>query len=190
MLNKLFIISGPAGAGKNGIIEAVIAALDAERVVTTSTRPIRPGEAEGRPYYFISKERFQEMIAAGEFVEWALEQNGNYYGGTKKEVERIINGDKIGVWEIEYQGVIAAKKIFKGLKAILINAPLESLERRLRERDVDRATEEYVKERMEYTKKWLKHKDIYDFEVMNYDGRQAEAIEKTLEIIRNELKRT
>jgi guanylate kinase len=187
MLNKLFIISGPAGAGKNGIIQAVIEALGAERIITTSTRPIRPTETEGRPYYFVSKEKFQEMIAAGEFVEWALEQNGNYYGGTKKEVERIMNGDKVGVWEIEYQGVMAAKKIFKGLKAILINAPLASLEQRLRARDADRATEEYIKERMEYTKEWLKHKDIYDFEVMNYDGRQDEAIEKTLEIIKKEL---
>lgn len=188
MPNKLFIISGPAGAGKSGIIDAIIAAFSAERIITTSTRPMRPGETEGRPYYFVSKEKFKEMIEAGEFVEWALEQNGNYYGGAKKEAERVMKSEKIGIWEIEYQGVIAAKKIFPGLKAILINAPLESLEKRLRERDADRATEEYVKERMDYTKEWLKHKEIYDFEVINYDGRQGEAIEKTLEIIKNELK--
>lgn len=182
---KLFIISGPAGAGKKGIIEGLNKFFATQRIITTSTRDKRPGESEGDPYYFVSKEKFQEMIKSGEFIEWALEQNNNYYGGTKKEVERVLSGDKIGIWEIEYKGVMAAKKIFPQIKAILISAPLESLEKRLRGRDQG-ASEKYIQERMEYTKEWLRHKDIYDYEVINHDNRQNEAISEVVKIIKKE----
>jgi guanylate kinase len=188
MTNNLFIISGPAGAGKKVIIDGLKEFFDTERVITTSTRKIRPGELEGNPYYFVSKKKFKDMIKRSDFIEWALEQNDNYYGGTKKEVERVKQGDKVGIWEIEYKGVIAAKKIFPDLKAILINAPLSSLEQRLRDRDKDRATSKYIKERMSYTKEWLKHKNIYDYEVMNYDDRQKEAITAVIKIIKKELR--
>lgn len=185
-MGKLFIISGPAGAGKKGIIEGLSEFFDTQRIITTSTREKRPGESEGDPYYFVSKEKFKEMIKSGEFIEWALEQNDNYYGGTKKEVERILQSEKIGIWEIEYKGVISAKKTFPQIKAILINAPLDSLEKRLRNRDKG-YSEKYIQERMDYTKEWLKHKDIYDYEVMNFDDRQNEATEEVVEIIKKEL---
>jgi guanylate kinase len=185
----IFIISGPAGAGKKVIIDGLKDFFVTERIITTSTREMRPNESEGDPYYFVSKKKFKEMIKKGDFIEWALEMNDNYYGGTKKEVERVGRGNKVGVWEIEYKGVIAAKKLFPELKAILINAPLADLEFRLRDRDKDRATSKYIKERMDYNKEWLRHKDIYDYEVMNYDGQQKKAIADVVKIIKKELKK-
>lgn len=183
---KLFIISGPAGVGKKAIIEGVKKIFDAQRIITTSTRKPRPGESEGDPYYFISKKEFKDKIKKGDFIEWALEMNGNYYGGTKEEVEKVLNSDRIGIWEIEYKGVISAKKTFPEIIAILINAPLDSLEKRIRSRDTDRATEEYMKERMDYNKEWLKNKDIYDYEVMNYDDKQDKALAQVADIIKKE----
>jgi guanylate kinase len=185
--NKLFILSGPSGSGQDSIIEGLRSHFEIERVITTTTRAMRPGESQGQPYYFISAEEFQQKIKAGEFVEYAQEYNDHFYGVTKSELERVTNSGKVGIWKIEYKGVIAVKKMFPGIIAILSNAPsLAVLEKRIRERDKG-ASEEYIQERMDYTKEWLKHKDIYDFEVMNEEGKLDEAIAKTAQIIQNTL---
>lgn len=187
MAKNIFIISGPAGAGKSGIEKRLSEIFGAKKIITTSTRAMRPGESEGFPYYFVSKEEFQKKINTGEFIEWAHEQNDNYYGSTKTEIKRAFKSSGIFLWEIEYQGVINAKKLYPNIIAIMINAPLESLERRIRERDGARATPEYLANRMAYTKEWLKHKEIYDYEVVNFDGQQQEAVAKTAEIIKKEV---
>ena len=185
--NKLFILSGPSGSGQDSIIVGLRSHFEIERVITTTTRAMRPGESQGQPYYFISAEEFQQKIKAGEFVEYAQEYNDHFYGVTKSELERVTNSGKVGIWKIEYKGVIAVKKMFPGIIAILSNAPsLAVLEKRIRERDKG-ASEEYIQERMDYTKEWLKHKDIYDFEVMNEEGKLDEAIAKTAQIIQNTL---
>jgi len=184
---NLFILSGPSGSGQDSIIEGLRSHFEIERVVTTTTRAMRPGEVQGQPYYFISTEEFQQKIIADEFVEYAQEYNNHFYGVTKAELERVSNSGKIGIWKIEYKGVITAKKMFPGIIAILSNAPsLAILEKRIRERDKN-ADEKYIQERMNYTREWLQHKDIYDFEVINEEGKLAEAIAKTAKIIEDTL---
>lgn len=186
MKNNLFILSGPSGAGQDSIIEGLRKHLEIERVITTTTRAMRPGESQGQPYYFISTQEFQQKIEAGEFIEYAQEYNDNFYGVTKTELERVSDSGKIGIWKIEYKGVMTAKKMFPEIKAILATAPLDILEKRIRARDVG-ASEEYIQERMDYTREWLKHKDIYDFEVINEEGKLDEAIAKTAKIIEDTL---
>ena len=181
MKNNIYIISGPSGAGEDSVIEGLKKYFPIERIITTTTRAMRTGESQGNPYYFISKEDFQKNILANNFFEYAEEYNNNYYGVTKTEIERVQNSDKIGTWKIEYKGVITAKKLLPKIIAIFLNAPLEILEQRIRQRD--NATEEYISERLTYTREWLKHKDIYDYEVINEQGKLAEAIEKIANII-------
>lgn len=184
--SNIFIISGPSGAGEDSIIEGLRRYFPIERVITTTTREMRPGESQGKPYYFISKEESIRRCGEGEFVEWAEEYNGNFYGVTKEEIERVKNSGNVGVWKIEWKGVITAKKLFPEIPAIFVTvSDLKILEDRIRRRD--NISEEYVKERMEYTKEWMKHKDIYDYMVFNEEGKLDEAIAKTAEIIKKHL---
>ena len=180
----LFIISGPSGAGEDSLIEGLIKkGVDIERVVTTTSRPMREGESEKSPYYFISVDEFEKRIKDGEFFEWAQEYNNSYYGVTHGEIDRVQKSGKVGIWKIGYKGVRSAKKLLPGVKAILINAPLDQIEVRIRMRDKG-VSDEYVRARMEYTKEWLEHKHLYDVEVMNVNGGLNKAVEEVYEVLR------
>lgn len=183
---NIFIISGPSGAGEDSIIKGLEQYFPIENVVTTTTRNMRPGESNGDPYWFVSKGEFEKRIDNNEFTEWAKQYNGNLYGVTKKEIARVKNLDKIGIWKIDYKGVVTAKKLYPDMPAIFITVPsLDILEERIRNRDY--ASEKYIKERMEYTKEWLRHKDIYDYTVINENGKLDKAIKETAEIIKNNI---
>ncbi len=180
--NNIFIISGPSGVGEDSVINGLAKILPIERIITTTTRAMRSRESQGNPYYFISKDEFKTGIEQNKFFEYAQEYNDNYYGVTFEEINRIKNlSDKIGIWKIEYKGVITAKKLMPEIVAIFLIAPLKDLEKRIRQRD--NITDEYIQERMEYTKEWLKHEDIYDYKVENKEGELKETIQKVAEII-------
>ena len=184
--DTLFILSGPSGAGEDSIISGLTAHFPIERVITTTTRAPRRGETEGNPYYFVSSASFRESIAQKKFAEYAEEYNGNCYGVTTAELNRATSSGKIGIWKIEYNGVIAAKKLFPSIVAIFIMAPsLSILEQRIRRRDA--VSETYVRERMDYTKKWLTHTAIYDHTVINHEGKLEKAVAQTAAIIRSHL---
>lgn len=181
-MKNVFIISGPSGAGEDSIINGISGLFPIERAITTTTRAMRPGESDGNPYYFVSEEEFRRRLGDGEFIEHAEQYNGNLYGITKEELERLEHSGKIGIWKIEYKGVETAKRLFPEIKAILISAPMGILEERIRRRD--NPSEEFIRERMAYTEEWLKHTDIYDYTVENEQGKLNEAIAKVAEIIR------
>ena len=181
MDNKLVIISGPSGAGEDSIIKGLSKSLSIERVITTVTRDKRAGESEGDPYYFISEEDFQKKIEKNEFFEFAQHYNGNYYGVTLAEIERVKKSGRIGIWKIDYKGVIAAKKLMPELVAIFVTASPEVLEKRIRGRSG--VTDDYVAERMDYSREWMKHTDIYDYTVVNEQGKLEQAIDHTRSII-------
>lgn len=186
--NNIFIISGPSGAGEDSIIKGLEQSMDIEKVVTTTTRSMRPGEVDGVSYYFISEEEFNKKIDNGEFFEYAKEYNGKFYGVTNNEIERVKKSGKVGIWKIEYKGVITAKKLIPGIVAIFVNAPsLEVLAQRIRDRGG--ITEDQIKERLEYTKEWLKHIDLYDYIVVNENKMLEKAINDTRDIILKEIKK-
>ena len=135
--------------------------------------------------HFLKKE-FQKKIADGNLAEYAQQYNGNYYGVTFDELERVRNSGKIGIWKIEYKGVKTVKSKYPEIIAIFINAPsLEVLENRIRRRD--NVSNEYIEERTKYTKEWMRHTDIYDYTVINEEGKLDEAIEKVAKIIKNHI---
>jgi guanylate kinase len=186
MKSNIFIISGPSGAGEDSVIEGLREYFDIERVITTTTRKMRPGESQGSPYYFISMEEFEKGIAENNFSEYAKQYNGNFYGVARKELDRVKKSGKIGIWKIEYKGVINVKKNYPEIITIFITvSDLKILESRIRRRD--NVTEEYVKDRMKYTEEWMKHADIYDYIVYNEEGKLDETIKKVAEIIKNNL---
>ncbi|MBD3310978.1 MAG: guanylate kinase [Candidatus Magasanikbacteria bacterium] len=183
--NNLVIISGPSGAGEDSIIDKLSKRIPIERVITTTTRKKRSGEKDGDPYYFINKKIFLKKIKEGYFFEWAKQYNNNYYGVSFSEIERVRNTNKIGVWKIDYKGVIKAKELVPGIISILITAPLEILEDRIRRRGF--VDEEYIRQRMDYTKEWLKHKEIYDFEVVNEEGKLDKTVSRVEKIIKENI---
>jgi guanylate kinase len=177
----IVIVSGPSGAGEDSIIDGLERLTPIERVITTTTRSPRQGESSGDPYYFISKEEFEIGIEAGRFFEYANHYNGNYYGVTFEEIERVRGSSSVGIWKIDYKGVETAKRLMPDIKAIYIGAPLAILEERIRRRDD--VSDEYVAERMAYTEKWLERMDLYDYSVENMQGKLGESIERAKQII-------
>ncbi len=186
MNSKIFIISGPSGAGEDSVIEGLRKHFEIERVITSTTRSMRPGESQGKPYYFLPREEFEKKIKNNELAEWAEEYNNNLYGVTKSELERVADSGHIGIWKIEYKGVMTVREKFPEIKSIYIAPPsLEVLRERIQRRNPD-ISEEYIKERMDYTKEWIRHEDIYNYKVVNEEGKLEETIEKVAEIIRKQ----
>ena len=187
MFSNIFIISGPSGSGQDSVAEGLKKYLDIVRVVTSTTRPMRTGESQGNPYYFISQEEFEKKIEKDEFAEYAQEYNDKFYGVTKDELERVAKSGKIGIWRIEYKGVITAKKKFPEIKSIYIAPPsIEILRQRILKRDPG-TSEEYLEERMRYTKEIMDHEHIYDYRVVNEEDKLEETIKKVAEIIEDNL---
>lgn len=186
-MKNVFIISGVAGSGKDSVIDGLQKLLPIERVITTTTRTKRSGESEGNPYYFQSRAKFEESIAAGDFAEYSTNENGELYGVTHAELKRITETGKITLWRVDWKGVITIKKSYPEILALFISAPLEILEKRLRARDVGK-DETYFQERMHYTVEWLKHLDIYDYIVENEEGKLDQTIQQVKAIIESHLK--
>ncbi len=182
-MKNVFIISGAAGSGKDSVIDGLQSLLPLERIITTTSREMRPFESEGNPYYFISREAFEHGISAQAFAEYSVNENNGLYGVTKTELARIEKKKSIGIWRVDWKGVIAIKKLFPTIPAIYISAPIEILEARLRARDTGK-DESYFKERMAYTREWLKHLDIYDYVIENEEGKLAQTIEQVADIIK------
>lgn len=187
MPNNIFIISGPSGSGQDSVIEGLRKILPIERVITATTRPMRPGESRKNPYYFIGKTEFKRALKENKFFEHAKEYNGHYYGVTRREINRVKRSKKIGIWKMEYKGVVTAKKLMPAITAILIYAPLKILKKRISQREKN-ITDAFIKERMDYTKQFLKHKNIYDYKVENKEGELNKAIKDVAKIIKRKLK--
>lgn len=187
-ISNIFIVSGPSGAGEDSVIEGLRRHFEIERVRTTSTRPMRDGESDGNPYYFISRKDFEKKIKENKMAEYAEEYNGNLYGVTAAELDRVAKSGKIGIWKIEYKGVMTAKKKYPEIKSIYIAVPsLEILRRRILRRDPN-VQKKYLNERMRYTKQWMKHENIYDYKVVNEEGKLEETISKVAKIIKSNSK--
>jgi len=177
-----FIISGPSGAGEDAVIRGLGKKIRLKRVVTTVTRKKRTGEREGRPYYFVSVPKFKKMIREGAFVEWA-KVYGDYRGSTKKEINRLSGKKVLALWKIDFQGVRTIKKQMPGVPAVFICTPsLKILEQRLIKRGLDSPV--VIKNRRSFTKKWLTKKRIYDYTVVNREGRLDKTVGNVFSILK------
>lgn len=187
--NRIFIITGPSGAGEDTVINGLKKYFKIIRVITTITRKKGPGEKQGKPYYFISKKEFERKLKKNEFIEWA-NVYGNLYGVTFKELEKVQKEserkNKIGILKTDWQGVKTIKTKMPSILSIMIEPPsIKSLKERLIKRGRDSI--EDIEKRLKAAKVWLEHKDIYDYRIINYDGKIDETVEKTAKIIRQHL---
>ena len=137
-MTKICIISGLSGAGKDSVITALKAQHPLSWVITTTTRPMRPGESEGNPYHFVSQDEFERMITADELIEHA-KVYGFYYGPQKKDVTATLaQGAPVVIMKVDYQGAETIKGLYPDAIVIFIVPPsMEILKQRLITRGQD-----------------------------------------------------
>lgn len=144
---RLFVISGPAGAGKSEIVKMVLKKHpDVRLSVSCTTRDPRPGEVDGVSYHFVSEQRFQELVAQDAFYEWA-HVHQNHYGTLKSTVQKELSEGHDLILEIDVQGCLQAMAQDPTVTGIFICPPSrENLEKRLRNRGTE--TEESIRVRL------------------------------------------
>ena len=167
MKGKLIIVSGPSGSGKSTVTKLVRDRLNIPLSISATTRKPRVGEIDGKDYFFLTKETFEQKIQNDEFYEYA-HVHGNYYGTLKEIVENNLNNGLNIILEIDVQGALIAKE--KKKDAILVffrTRDMETLETRLRNRKTD--TEEVIQLRLKNAKKELEYEPKYDYTIINDD---------------------
>lgn len=185
---KIIFISGPSGVGKGTVINW-LRENKTEYLFPPSctTRAMRPGEVEGKTYYFVTKEQFKDRIEEGEFLEYAHVHGGNMYGTLKKPLLEGVEAGKIVIREFDVQGYMQAKERLPREDFVSIFLKPAEGEEDLKQRIRERApiTEEELEMRMESMRKELTYMHEYDHEVFSYSGQQQRLIDDVLTIIHN-----
>lgn len=170
----MFIISAPSGGGKSTVLKEAMKDIDnIEHSISVTTRPIRGQEVDGVDYYFVSEEKFREMIDDNQFYEYVDSDFGPKYGTPKKQVDELLKNGKDVVFDLDYPGVQQLRKLAgERVKAIALLPP--SL-RVLRDRLVNRGTDsaEVVEKRMSMAEKRVKEAEFYDYVIINDDLNKA-----------------
>ncbi len=185
----LIVISGPSGAGKDSVIK-LMKELDLpfHFVVTATTRPRRKGEVHGEDYYFVSSEKFTQMIEQDELLEYAIVYD-DYKGIPKDQVRQALGSGKDVVMRIDVQGAATIREISP--EAILIFLRTKNEEEmvgRLKQRETE--STDGLKKRIKTAREELKRVNEFDYVVINRDGHLEEAVNTILAIIRAEHHRT
>lgn len=169
---KTFIISGPSGVGKSTVLKSLFEGRDDLYFsISATTREPREGEQDGVHYHFISVERFQELIEADAFLEYA-EYVGNFYGTPKKLVDKAMDAGKDVILDIEVRGALqVCAKRPETIRIFIAPPSWEELESRLKGRGTD--SEEKIQKRLVRAKSELQTADVYDYFVINGSVEQA-----------------
>ncbi|GAB4089626.1 guanylate kinase [Hydrogenophaga soli] len=163
---NLFVVAAPSGAGKSSLVNALME-VDSRLAhsVSHTTRPPRGQEVHGREYYFVSNEQFDTMVAQDSFLEWA-KVHGNRYGTSRHAIEeRIAQGGDI-ILEIDYQGALQVKKLFRNAILIFILPPSwDELKSRLQRRGED--APEVIEQRLINAAQEVAQVKEFDYVIIN-----------------------
>jgi guanylate kinase len=179
----VFVVTGPSGAGKGTLISLLLPRFPVLRAaVSATTRRRRDGEEDGVDYWFLSEEEFARRIEQDGFLEWVW-YVGNRYGTLFSEIERIREEDCAPLLELETEGALAVKEKVPGAVTIFVNAPVEELERRLRERATESSG--VIEERILLARRQLEQAEEFDYRIENDDRERA--AERLAAIVEREL---
>jgi guanylate kinase len=171
-LGRLIVLTGPSGVGKGTLMRSLLERHpELYYSVSVTTRSPRPGEIDGKSYYFISRTKFEQLVAEGEFLEWA-EFAGNYYGTPREAVLNQIHSGKLVVLEIELEGARQIRASFPSALSIFILPPtFDELEKRIRSRAQD--SEEAIARRLLCAQEEIQAADEFDIQIVNDDFETA-----------------
>ena len=186
----LLVLSGPSGAGKGTICEQLRnKRKNLAYSVSATTRAPRKGEIDGRDYFFVTIEKFKEMIANNELLEYA-EIYGNYYGTPRSSVMSILDEGRDVVLEIDPQGALQVKESFPDAVFVFVVPPsLDELSKRIYKRGTD--SEDVIKRRLSAATSELAYASKYDYIVVNDEVEKAtNKVSNILDAERNRAVRT
>ena len=172
MTGHLYIVAAPSGAGKTTLVRLLLKNDSGIRLsISSTTRAPRPGEKDGREYYFVDVPSFLEKVNRGEFLEWA-EVHGNYYGTSRSWIETEMSAGRDVLLEIDWQGAQQVRKSFPGAIGVFILPPsLKALQQRLSGRGTDSA--ETIARRVAAAREEMRHVDEFDYVIINDDLQQG-----------------
>lgn len=163
----MFVLSSPSGAGKTTLSRMLVKeAASLQMSVSATTRPMRPGEVDGRDYYFVDRPKFDTMVAAGEFLEWANVFD-NCYGTPKAPVEAALAAGRDVLFDIDWQGTQQLRSHAPNdvVSVFVLPPSVQALEHRLHTRAQD--SDEVIHGRMKKAGDEMSHYDAYDYIVVN-----------------------
>ena len=165
----LLIVASPSGAGKTSLCRRLMADHGGlELSISMTTRPIRPGEVDGRDYNFVSHEEFQRLIEQDAFLEWA-DVHGQKYGSPRGPIDRALAEGRDVLFDIDWQGAaqVAEKCPEDAVRVFILPPSLEELRRRLITRSQD--APEVIERRIKNAKGEIEHCDAFDYVFVNDD---------------------
>jgi guanylate kinase len=168
----LVVVSSPSGGGKGTLIRRALKTVpNLGYSVSVTTRPPRVGEEDGRDYFFVSLERFRQMIAQDNFLEWAV-VHGNLYGTSHVEIERELNEGHDIILEIDVQGATSVRRLVEDAVSVFILPPsFEILRDRLVGRGSERADD--LELRLKNSRSEVEHYREFQYLVINDDAERA-----------------
>ena len=164
---KLIVLSSPSGGGKSTLANYLMTLYPEIRFsVSCTTRKIRAGEVNGKDYFFLTKEEFEEKVANGEFAEFE-QIFGNYYGTLKSEIKKHLNSGNSILFDVDVKGAVSLRKNFpEDTLLIFIYPPsFDELQRRLQKRSTE--SPEELNTRLERAKEELTYQERFDHEILN-----------------------
>lgn len=178
---SVFVVTGPSGAGKGTLIARLVERLpELEVAISATTRAQRPGEEDGRDYWFLGEREFVERVDAGEFLEWVEYVSGHRYGTLRSEMDRIAEDGRVCVLELEIEGALKVQAEVPGSVTLFIAADVPELERRLRARATESSGE--IGERIALARRQLEQAHRFRYMVRNDDvDRATEALAALVE---------
>jgi guanylate kinase len=183
--NPVFVVTGTSGAGKGTLERALLSQMpELELAVSATTRDRREGEENGREYWFISDEDFDQKLAAGEFLEYVEFPWGQRSGTLRSEIARIAAAGKIPLLDLEPRGARDVKNTVPGAVSIFVEAPsFEENERRLRARATE--SEGEIEDRLDLAREQLDQANEFDYLIVNDDLDRA--LSELTEIVRGKV---
>jgi guanylate kinase len=181
----VLVVTGTSGAGKGTLEKILLERMpEVELAVSATTREQRPGEQNGREYWFITPEKFERLVDEGEFLEYVDLPWGARSGTLRSEIDRIQANGKVPLLDLETDGALRVQEAIPGSVTIFVDAPtFEELERRLRERATESSGE--IQVRLDLARKQQTLKDRFDHVIVNDDVERA--AQELTEIVRREL---
>jgi guanylate kinase len=178
---SVVVVTGPSGAGKGTLIRELLERVpELEVTVSATTRDRRPGEEDGREYWFLDADEFLARIERAEFLEHVPYVSGHRYGTLRSELERIRGHGRIPLLELETLGARKVADEDPGAVTIFISASVDELERRLRERATESTGE--IGERIALAREQLEQAGCFDYVIENDDLERA--VEELTSVVR------